>query len=457
MLRTPHDRASSLRGTPGRIRQSLSLPSLVMRLGVRHFLSNISFPLTPSHTGLNAFSGPINRFWDSAAPGRWQTEQFRFHRTLAKLGTPLVNDPLFECSVMPEHGHKEDAVKVHLVYRGLRVKGFSNRNLIAELLIDGKLLRRDKVTVDNGGRFFWLFINRPALAQFPTDCELQVRLEDTETATLIEKSRFSLRIPHGTGEIFQTLREQGPIDKKGNLPVSPVELLQRQQAMLSLYETIGKTFQDLFGKPLFLMYGTLLGLHRDRDFIPGDDDFDVGFVSEHCDPAAVKQEAKEMILRLAREGFTITLNRKGKPFRIHDGSDNPDLHLDACPVWYQEDRVWANPYGCFPLSLDAFRTVETCTLRGTEVQIPTGTEAFLQAYYGKNWRTPDPDYTLSRPLTESMKRNFLAICLKPSEVNHTRMLLECERRKGKPVGRIHSKAIQSLYPLGEYEALCAWD
>ena len=162
---------------------------------------------------------------------------------------------------------------------------------------------------------------------------------------------------------------------------------------------------------MFLLYGTLLGLVRSGDFIPGDDDFDVGYVSEATSPEAVKQEAMDIIRFFVGQGFKVLVNRFGKPFRLTLPGAAAGVHLDVRPVWSPGDgHVWLHKSAHLQMDLEEFRSVLPDTLRGTEVWKPAGTERFLAAYYGASWRTPDPAFSNSGKVTPKAVLDGLAAC-----------------------------------------------
>jgi phosphorylcholine metabolism protein LicD len=101
------------------------------------------------------------------------------------------------------------------------------------------------------------------------------------------------------------------MNKKGVISATEDELRERQSAYLELYADLRRFFAEELGKPLMLMYGTLLGYHRDGDLIPGDDDFDAGYISDEHDPIAVKEETKRVIATLVRAGYLVSFNRRG--------------------------------------------------------------------------------------------------------------------------------------------------
>lgn len=265
-----------------------------------------------------------------------------------------------------------------------------------------------------------------------------------------------IRVPHGDGQLIDWLRSGGRVDKKGFLASTPEEVAARQQQYLEVYDKARVFFERELGKPLFLMYGTLLGQHRDGDLIPGDDDFDAGYMSDANDPIAVKEEAKRIVLRLVEAGFTVTFNRQGRLFRLKCGASGDDVHLDVRPLWYQRGRIWAHKQAAVRCTVADFLPVQRATLRGYEVNVPNNPEAFLAAYYGPDWRVPDPTYTNSARVPIGVRRNLAKACITPKEYRQMLEELAASDKAANSSGRLISLGLHDLYPLEEYERYCEW-
>ena len=130
-------------------------------------------------------------------------------------------------------------------------------------------------------------------------------------------------MPHGDGRLFSLIEAGGTLSKKGEIDLSPAETKRREDRQLEIYSRVRAFFEETLGRPLLLLYGTLLGFQREGDIIVGDDDFDVGYVSDKTDPVAVKEETKEIIVELVRAGFTVSLNRRGRMFRVQLSPHEP--------------------------------------------------------------------------------------------------------------------------------------
>lgn len=376
-----------------------------------------------------------------------------------------IDDPLFSCRIegagTPPPADRPPALRgrfaLEFGYFGLKVTatlqalaGTDSASLPRHLdiLLDDRILRSENLTF-RGGRAVILFtVKRRTLAMFPPQSRLQLRCQGGGAIPFGASADHALlHVPHGQGDIAGMLDLGGTLDKKGNPRITPEALRQRQEGYLALYTRANALFQAEFGRPLFLVCGTLLGQHREGDFIPGDDDFDVGYLAEGTTTDAVKAESVAMIERLVARGMTVTMNRAGKAMRLSDALSGPDLHLDITPVFTLGDgQVWLHKLARLPLDLEGFRQVETVRLRDTPVQVPACAEAFLAAYYGPGWRVPDPAFTYTGASVPAEVRDGLAaICLSPAE---QRALLARTDAQHLP-GAFVPIRMQRLYPLVE--------
>lgn len=400
----------------------------------------------------------------STVSPRRQAYQFSLERARRNAGLSYVDDPLFLCGIesLPESKDPEivteppGSFKVIFKYNGalFKVKLKNNGLKYVELLIDGVPFRRIKIIRDT---YHYKFtVKRPSLSHFPTRGKLSVRTSDGTYLVSGDSASLILRIPHGSGDIEQVLRNCKYLGKKGGIPDTPEEIFLKQNEYLKLYERAKKYFDTELSLPLFLMYGTLLGLYRDGDFIPGDDDFDVGYISQEKDPIAVKKETKTIIANLVRAGFTVSFNQAGRPFRLSyqiDGHTS-GIHLDIRPVWYQDGHIWAHKQACLLCSLDDFQPCQKAILRGTEVYIPNNPEAFLKAYYGPGWKIPDPSYTNDYFVDPKVIRNLSKVCWTVDDYRQVRQSIR--NSVDELEGDLIFKSDLDLYPLENYEAKCGW-
>lgn len=365
-----------------------------------------------------------------------------------------VEDPLFAARldpVAPPPGPSAAGVfQAQLGYLGLRLSGEIRHDGNAppptqlRLELDDGMLRPEALRFHNGRARFRCRISRPVLDRFPPRGQLTARLDDGRLLPVPGGGvGWLLTVPHGRGGISAEIAHCGPLEKKGHLRPDAKELQSRQAGYLALYDDLRRFFERDFDRPLLILYGTLLGQVRDGDFIPGDDDFDVGYPSRATTPDAVRAEAIEIMCKLAEQGFVIVLNETGRPFRVRTGGRPAWCHLDNRPVYCPgDDHVWLYKHARLPLPLEDFETGEDAWLRGHPVLRPRHPEAFLEAYYGPDWRVPDPGYSnAAKGVPGEVTRGLSLICLSPREQRDL---------AARYPGRIVPQRWQSLYPLSDY-------
>ena len=396
---------------------------------------------------------------------RWQ---FALERTLAEACRRRVDDPYFDARIsLDPHsaatrvqrnraaGHYEAA----WCHRGLRIDGFLDplrtHTKAVRFLLDGRLLR--EVTVARRPLlppFFQLTLQRPSIAAFPPDATLRLETREGEPLLFHGCAATRIQVPHGDGRLAGNDMK---VDKKGLLVTPDTGLHCRQQAMLDVYAAAREAFRRELDTPLFLLYGTLLGFHRGGDFIPGDDDFDVGYVSACTSAREAKHEAMRMVVRLVAAGFTVSFNRNGRLFRLRLPDSPPHVHLDVHGVWFEDGYAWIHPQARLPCTRQDFLPTGTGTLRNIGVEVPQRPEAFLRAYYGASWRVPDPAYsTAAKRVPRAVLRNLARAFVTPAEYGAMQREIAGLAATGARPGRLISIGSHSLYPLVDYERDCDW-
>lgn len=388
--------------------------------------------------------------------------QFALERAHHRAGEPRVHDPLFGCAVGPAPDELQTPppdppgfVTGDWIFGGLALRGFvvSRVARTAEVVVDDLVLRRVNLEHDAHFPRLGILLDRTTLEQLPPDARLRVRAPDGRSLLAHGRSR-SLRVsvPHGTGRIRGLLAQGVQLEKKGALAPSPERARRRQDRHLELYARARDAFDRELDTPLLLIHGTLLGQHRDGDLIPGDDDFDVAYVSDETTPRAVKEEAKRYIVALIRAGFTVSFNRSGRLFRVHlDDFGDHRLHLDVHPIWLQAGRAWLHNDVCFPAARDDFLPAAEAELRSTTVRVPARPEVFLRARYGPGWTVPDPGF-MDNPgdRDPAVRRQLSKALMTPAEYRELDAELARERAHRTGMGRLVSIGSQPLYPLDDF-------
>jgi tetratricopeptide (TPR) repeat protein len=397
--------------------------------------------------------------WALGTKQRWQ---FQLELCHARNGTARVVDPLFQVTAIPAGKQVTGDHQVpglftaQLGYAGLTISGFLLTPAAAEyvtVMLGESVLRSVNVNDDSHLPLFTLLIKRSALARFPQASTLRVVTPEGEPLRAPHGfAHIELAIPHGDGSVAGILGAGGSLTKKGEIAQSLVEVRQRQDRDLEIYRRVRDFFEDHLGRSIFLLYGSLLGYHRDGDLIPGDDDFDAGFVCDATDAVGAKQETKDIVVALISAGFTVSFNRRGRLFRIQLNRAGRD-HVDVHPVWFQDGNAWIHNVARLPLTRDQFLPAATGKLRGVTVSTPHDPEAFLQENYGKGWKVPDPGFRYyPGALAPQVRRNLARALITVGEYHDLARRVERETAGSATAGRLVSIGSQDLYPLEQFIA-----
>jgi len=133
----------------------------------------------------------------------------------------------------------------------------------------------------------------------------------------------------------------------------------------------------------FLLYGTVLGALREKDFISHDTDTDIGIFEKE------KANLIESIPSLLDAGFTlirtkfpddlVTFMREDEYIDI--GIFTKEKHALKEYYTYQGNLI----------DLHFLDTLEEIEFLGEKFYVPSSTELFLEKNYGKDWRIPCKD------------------------------------------------------------------
>lgn len=164
---------------------------------------------------------------------------------------------------------------------------------------------------------------------------------------------------------------------------------------------LGNLFQNLlevknvFDKHkiiFWLSHGTVLGVRRDGNFIPWDDDADCSaYFSQRNDVDPALDELKQ-------RGFYIAPSVKGTPVS-NDNAPWSDLHItrggDKIEFWFfkKEGDFYIYDHLRQPPELvhsaKYYDTLGTIKFRGVTFNCPNLLEEYLTMMYGPGWVTPD--------------------------------------------------------------------
>lgn len=185
--------------------------------------------------------------------------------------------------------------------------------------------------------------------------------------------------------------------------VTPKEALSDGIRALAL-QILSEVFQEVLDQeiPVFLDYGTLLGVWRDGAIPAHDGDVDLTVLTEPGETEAASTVARFFLRALRAEGCDaiLTSDKDGNQsivFTFRDSSCVVDINLLQCReglvLWAESGATELVAQGdLLPLNEihDPFRAL-----------VPNNTEAYLCALYGDDWETPIDDWPLSYGLSPS--------------------------------------------------------
>lgn len=192
----------------------------------------------------------------------------------------------------------------------------------------------------------------------------------------------------GDATLFKLLADNYFLTKKGRIQRRLDHDESWKVTALSAYTKFRDYFETTFGYKPFIICGTLLGYHREADFIAHDDDMDVAYFSRCTSPRDIRRELSTIVFRMLRDGYDIKLARKSGFFKPSIGS----FSFDVFPMWFDRNCLWMMNTTRQRAGPELILPLQTACFRGVEVYVPNDVERYIEAEYGPNWRVPDPGY-----------------------------------------------------------------
>ncbi len=193
----------------------------------------------------------------------------------------------------------------------------------------------------------------------------------------------------GSDEIWPKTKYAAPLRLgKHGLRV-PVAFRDEKVIMSQMTEMRDKV-RALGHKPL-LMYGTLLGAIRERDFIPHDDDVDLAVIMPDTGPDELNDACVDFIKLLNDNGVKATRGAAHSPLiHCHRGAVTYDIFI----LGQQGDTVyWPHTaLKVVPERADIFLPTKLLEFKGEEFDGPNDPEAVCLARYGEGWKVPNPSF-----------------------------------------------------------------
>ncbi|HIA13165.1 MAG TPA: hypothetical protein EYN69_14020 [Flavobacteriales bacterium] len=150
------------------------------------------------------------------------------------------------------------------------------------------------------------------------------------------------------------------------------ELHVSLQKGVEVLEELGVTY--------WVARGTLLGMHRDNDFLKGDKDLDIGVYTD--------MDIYKLLKALPFEEVLFTTIHKGRYMQVPLLDEETGVIFD---IWIYHDengRLYnRNFHGHFELPVEILSKMTTIDFRGVTYAAPDP-DWYLSYWYGDDWREP---------------------------------------------------------------------
>jgi hypothetical protein len=164
---------------------------------------------------------------------------------------------------------------------------------------------------------------------------------------------------------------------------------------LALYDNVAVLLADSYGYASFPFYGNLLGAIREHDLIAHDiGGFDMGYVSEHHEPAKVRAEFIDICHLLLRRDYRLRV----EPWSVYVRSPrDPKVYVDVNFGWFTVAGKLQLSFGWRhqPVTNKArFFYPRESYIGPHTVRVPGNAEEVLVQIYGPSWPVPEQGFTL---------------------------------------------------------------
>jgi len=146
-------------------------------------------------------------------------------------------------------------------------------------------------------------------------------------------------------------------------------------------------FKEQFNVILYPIYGTLLGIIRENDFILHDNDVDLAYLSLQSDKEKVHQEYKLICDTLKRDNLLARIMRIGQ---IHCFGESKRFKYDIWTSFLLDDKYFLFPIIDKGIDKSLILPFKSKNFRKTTLFIPNQTEKLLDYIYN-DWKTPISD------------------------------------------------------------------
>lgn len=166
---------------------------------------------------------------------------------------------------------------------------------------------------------------------------------------------------------------------------------QKSQIVRLMYQ-FNRLLQDELNIQSFITSGTLLGMVREGQFLPHDDDFDMAYISNCTDKTAIVNERQKIFEAVNRSTNFNIEERTGGRAAVFVTDENLEFTFDLF-AGYRNGECFNE----FPLQPDTMlfaniAPVQVAKFYGEDICIPRKPEKLLEVNYGPGWKVPDPSF-----------------------------------------------------------------
>jgi SAM-dependent methyltransferase len=238
----------------------------------------------------------------------------------------------------------------------------------------------------------------PALARF-LDGRTTVSLVDHVHRA--EVGRAEAVLGSGEGRIAVVDKQGRPLGLDKSLVLSRLFDSRDPEQVAPLLDSIEQVLAELraCGIEAFLAYGSLLGAVREGGLIGHDNDADLGYVSTYDHPAEAVAESFRLQRALVERGLPVT-RYSGMGLRVDVSEpDGGTRGLDVFGGFMREGSLYLMGEVGTPFERDWVWPLSEVTFEGRTFPAPAVPDRLLEAMYGPTWRTPDPAYKFTTPVS----------------------------------------------------------